>query len=80
MLVLSRKRNEKLMFTVPASDQPTEIVLTVVDVRGDRVRLGSEAPREVIVDRAEVYLAKQREKLAATEGSDGTTTPPQPSV
>jgi carbon storage regulator len=48
MLVLSRKRNESIVIC-------DNIVVTVVDVRGDRVRLGIEAPKEVPVHRREVY-------------------------
>ena len=54
MLVLSRKKNETIMIG-------TDIVLTVVDIRGDKVRLGIEAPKEVAVHRAEVFRAIERE-------------------
>lgn len=54
MLVLSRKRDEKIMIG-------DDIVLTVVDIRGDKVRLGIEAPKEVAVHRAEVFRAIERE-------------------
>ena len=50
MLVLSRKKNESIMIR-------DDIVVTVVDVRGDKVRLGIEAPKEVTVHRREVYDA-----------------------
>jgi carbon storage regulator len=56
MLVLSRKKNESIIIN-------DEIVVTVVDVRGDKVRLGIEAPKEVPVHRREVYDAiKSAEK------------------
>ncbi len=48
MLVLSRKKNESIVI----NDQ---IVVTVIEVRGDKVRLGIEAPKEVPVHRREVY-------------------------
>lgn len=48
MLVLSRKKNER---TVIRDD----IVVTVVEIRGDKVRLGIEAPKEVTVHRREIY-------------------------
>lgn len=48
MLVLSRKKNESIMIN-------DNIKITVVDIRGDKVRLGIEAPREVDVHRQEVY-------------------------
>ena len=54
MLVLSRKRDERLMIG-------SDIVITVVEVRGDKVRLGIEAPRGVPVYRQEVYEAIKRE-------------------
>ena len=55
MLVLSRKRNEQIVIA-------ENIVITVVDIRGDKVRLGIEAPKSVPVHRKEVYEAIQREK------------------
>ena len=54
MIVLSRKIDEKLMIG-------DSIVVTIVDIRGDKVRLGIEAPREVSVHRQEVYDAINRE-------------------
>jgi len=48
MLVLSRKTNESIVIG-------ENIVVTVVDIRGDKVRLGIQAPREVSVHRREVY-------------------------
>lgn len=53
MLVLSRKKNEAIMIG-------DGIVITVVDIRGDKVRLGVEAPKDVPVHRQEVYEAIQR--------------------
>ena len=53
MLVLSRKKNESIMIG-------DSIVITIVEVRGDRVRLGIEAPPEVPVHRREVYEALRR--------------------
>ncbi len=50
MLVLSRKRDEKIVIG-------DRIVITVVEVRGDKVRLGIEAPTDVPVHRQEVYDA-----------------------
>jgi carbon storage regulator len=56
MLVLSRKRNESIIIN-------DNIVVTIVDIRGDRVRLGIEAPKHVTVHRREVYDAiKESEK------------------
>lgn len=53
MLVLSRKRDEQIVI-----DQ--NIVITIVEIRGDKVRLGIEAPTEVPVHRREVYDAIKR--------------------
>jgi carbon storage regulator len=50
MLVLSRKKNESIVID-------DRIVLTVVEIRGDKVRLGIEAPRDVPVHRKEIYDA-----------------------
>lgn len=50
MLVLSRKKNESIVVD-------DAIVITVVEIRGDKVRLGIEAPREVPIHRSEVYAA-----------------------
>jgi len=55
MLVLSRHRDESIIIG-------DDIVVTVVDIRGDKVRLGIEAPTKVPVHRQEVYEAIQREK------------------
>jgi len=60
MLVLSRQRDESIIIG-------DNVVVTVVDVRGDRVRLGIEAPREISVHRREVYEAIQRENRQAAQ-------------
>lgn len=54
MLVLSRKRDESIVIG-------DNITVTIVDIRGDKVRLGIEAPTEVPVHRHEVWLAIKRE-------------------
>lgn len=62
MLVLSRKKNESIVIN-------DNITIVVVEVRGDKVRLGIEAPKEMSVHRNEVYDSIQREKAArAKEG------------
>jgi carbon storage regulator len=53
MLVLSRKKNESIVIN-------DDITLTVVEIRGDKVRLGIEAPKNVSVHRCEVYDAIKR--------------------
>ena len=55
MLVLSRQIDESIMIG-------DDVEITIVDVRGDKVRLGITAPREIPVHRREVYEAIQREK------------------
>jgi carbon storage regulator len=60
MLVLSRQRDESIIIG-------DNIVVTIVDVRGDKVRLGIDAPREVSVHRREVYEAIQRENEQAAK-------------
>ena len=52
MLVLSRKKDESIVIY-------DNIVVTVVEIRGDKVRLGIEAPKEVPVNRKEVYESKK---------------------
>ena len=59
MLVLSRKKDEKIIIG-------GNIELMVIDIQHDKVRIGIEAPREVIVDREEVHIARQQAKEAAT--------------
>jgi carbon storage regulator len=50
MLVLSRKKNESIIIN-------DNITVTVIEIRGDKVRLGIEAPKDVTVHRREVYEA-----------------------
>jgi len=60
MLVLSRQRDESIMIG-------DDVKITIVDVRGDKVRLGITAPREIPVHRMEIYEAIQREKREKAE-------------
>ncbi|MDE0937684.1 MAG: carbon storage regulator CsrA [Mariniblastus sp.] len=53
MLVLSRKKNESIVIN-------DDITIVIVEIRGDKVRLGIEAPKEVPVHRREVYDAIKR--------------------
>jgi len=55
MLVLTRKKNEVIVIG-------DDIHITVIEIRGDKVRLGIDAPRDVTVHRAEVYEAIKREQ------------------
>jgi carbon storage regulator len=58
MLVLSRQRDESIIIG-------DNVVVTIVDVRGDKVKLGIEAPQDVSVHRREVYEAIRRENQQA---------------
>ncbi len=60
MLVLSRTRDESIIIG-------DNIVITVVDVRGDKVKLGIEAPQDISVHRREVYEAIRRENQQAAK-------------
>ncbi len=66
MLVLSRQRDESIMIG-------DNIVVTIVDIRGDKVRLGINAPSEIPVHRQEVYEAIQRENMRAAQLEPGDT-------
>lgn len=55
MLVLSRKKDEKIIIG-------DNVAIMVVDIQGDKVRLGIEAPRDVTVHREEVYAAIQKKQ------------------
>ena len=65
MLVLSRKKNESIVIN-------NDITIVVVEIRGDKVRLGVEAPKEVPVHRREVYEAIKRSELAQHEAAAET--------
>jgi carbon storage regulator len=56
MLVLSRKKDEKIIIG-------DSITVMVIEIRGDKVRLGIEAPKEITVHRQEVYDAIKREQV-----------------
>ena len=60
MLVLSRQRDETIMIG-------DDVEITIVDVRGDKVRLGISAPAHIAVHRKEVYDAIRREKQGASK-------------
>jgi carbon storage regulator len=68
MLVLSRKKNESIVIN-------NDITIVVVEIRGDKVRLGVEAPKEVPVHRQEVYEAIRRSEgtLKPTPESNGAS-------
>lgn len=60
MLVLSRKKSEEIIVELPGMPDPLRIM--VVEVRGDKARIGIEAPLSVAVHRLEVYEAIQSQK------------------
>ncbi|HIA63866.1 MAG TPA: carbon storage regulator CsrA [Planctomycetaceae bacterium] len=62
MLVLSRKKNESIVIN-------NNITIVVVDIRGDKVRLGVEAPKEIPVHRREVYDAIQNNEQSVKKGT-----------
>jgi carbon storage regulator len=71
MLVLSRKKNESIIIN-------DNITVTVIEIRGDKVRLGIEAPKDVSVHRREVYEAIHAQdppKSAAPDASATRVTP-----
>lgn len=63
MLVLTRRVGESIVIG-------NDIVVTVLEVRGDQVRIGVDAPRSLAVHREEVYAQVQRENAAAVASAD----------
>ena len=59
MLILTRRPEESLHIG-------NDVVVTVLGIKGNQVRLGIRAPTDVVIDRDEVHLRKQRERLVAT--------------
>ena len=71
MLVLSRQKDQTIMIG-------DNIEITIVDIRGDKVRIGIAAPSSIPVHRKEVYEAiKQENKQAANVKIEDITTPPK---
>jgi carbon storage regulator len=66
MLVLSRKKDESIIIN-------DHIRVTVVEIRGDKVRLGIDAPKEVSVHRREVYEAIQNQKAQEETSKVGSS-------
>ncbi len=72
MLVLTRKVNQSIMIG-------DEIEVVVLEVRGEQVRLGIKAPRNVTVHRREIYDAIQQENLRAAQAKpEDVPTPKKP--
>ncbi|MBQ6588666.1 MAG: carbon storage regulator CsrA [Butyrivibrio sp.] len=64
MLALSRKKNEAIVIN-------NNIEITVLDIRGDQIKLGIAAPKEIPIYRKEVYIQIQNENKQATEDVSG---------
>lgn len=62
MLALSRKKNEALVIN-------NNVEITILEVKGDQVKVGIEAPREIPVYRKEVYLQIQEANAAASDAT-----------
>lgn len=73
MLVLSRLRDETIMIG-------DDIEITVVDIRGDKVRLGITAPTKIAVHRKEVYEAIKRENEQAASVASSSMTTVRPGI
>ena len=62
MLVLSRKTDEKVVIG-------DNIVVTIVEVKGDNVKIGIEAPRSIKIYRAEIFEAVEKANIEAAKGT-----------
>lgn len=71
MLVLSRHRDESIMIG-------DDVVVTIVDIRGDKVRLGIEAPSDIPVHRQEVYEAIKRHNARQDSPQNPAIAPQEP--
>jgi len=71
MLVLSRTKDQSIIIG-------DNIKITIVDVRGDKVRLGITAPKDIPVHREEIYEAIQKEKKAKEQATGQTQSEEQP--
>jgi len=63
MLVLSRKSHEQIMLG-------DDIIITIVDIRGEKARIGVDAPKDLPVHRMEIYEMLQRESEKASQGAE----------
>jgi carbon storage regulator len=59
MLILTRRPEESMHIG-------NDVVVTVLGIKGNQVRLGIRAPTDIVIDRDEIHLRKQRERLVAT--------------
>lgn len=62
MLVLTRRHNESIMIG-------DSVEITVIEVKGEQVKLGISAPKDIIVHRKEIYMAIQRENIDASKST-----------
>lgn len=76
MLVLSRRTDESVRILVPGYPEPFEV--RVVDIRGDKVRLGITAPKRVSIHRQEVLDRILSEKEAMRDPQPKTPDPARP--
>ena len=67
MLVLSRTKDESIII----GEGENKVEIMIVDVRGDKVRLGINAPRSISVHRKEIYEAIQRENIEKNKVEEG---------
>jgi carbon storage regulator len=72
MLVLSRQKDEVIVIILPDG---TTIDICVVDIRGDKVRVGVDAPKSIKVHRKEVWDAIRRENREKPESATGSKRP-----
>ena len=63
MLVFSRKVDERVIIA-------DDITIVIVEIRGDKVRIGIEAPAHIAVDREEIWVLKQAEKAQKESDSE----------
>jgi carbon storage regulator len=74
MLVLTRRTNQSIVIG-------QEVTVTVLEIRGDQVRLGINAPRSISVHREEVFaeIRRENQRAAAVRGDDANFLPRSPS-
>ena len=70
ILVLSRKKDEKIII----GDGDNKITIMIIEIRGDKCRLGIEAPKEIPINREEVWAAIQKENEEKTNNEKMAST------